>query len=202
MKVEEKDIAKQLAALKAEEVRAYKRAMFYTLIPVLVGLVVLGLSAWGILTLKQEAKHAREAKADLEASARNAEAHLEETKRALEEAKGNLILARNTLAKVPGKEGVVSDLNTTLTILGAVDAGQWVVISGDDSLEQAQLEAQKARKLGYKDVAIYLRQKSYRTLIRFSTPNDALQNLPAIRKGLSPDAYLRDLNKWCGPDPE
>ncbi|HEX8746473.1 MAG TPA: NlpC/P60 family protein [Pyrinomonadaceae bacterium] len=81
MEPEEKEIEKRLSELKTEEVRAYKRAMLYTLIPVLVGLIVLGLSAWGVVKLERSKataiKQAEEARRDIEI--------LETQKRDLEE---------------------------------------------------------------------------------------------------------------------
>src|ERR1700720_2077197 len=158
MEIDEKDIAKQLAALKAQEIKAYKRATLYTLIPVLVGLIVLGISAWGAVRLERhktdaikQAEEARKETEQLERSTDNARAHLAETQKALAEAKAALNMAEEKLMGVKGNEKVVSDLNQTLKAIDTVGSGRWVVISGDNKLDKAKLAAERARSLGYTD---------------------------------------------------
>jgi hypothetical protein len=131
---------------------------------------------------------------ELQSSAENLRANLAELLKAREATIQALGVARTSLR---GNDNAVRELNTALRTIETVGGGQWVVIGGDKSLAEAQVKVQKAQKLGYANIAIYLRQNSYRTVIQFSSEPEAKAELSKIHTLLSADAYLRDLHKWC-----
>lgn len=204
MKAEESDFKDALEAIKVKELRSIKRATIFTVIPIVVGLVVFAFLAWQTVQLEvrknnaiEETDKTRKEKEQLESSAKNARENLAETEKALDKANQALIVAKSKLTESKRNETAVRQVNTALNTVDAVGVGRWAVISGDKSLADAQDEVQKAQKLGYAHVKIYLRQNSYRTLVEFPTEADARAALSGIRARLSADAYLRDVDKWC-----
>jgi hypothetical protein len=199
MNPEAKEFTERLQVLKAEESRAYKRAILYTLIPIFVGLMVVGFLAWEAVKLERRREVAIKETARAQSDLNDAKAKLAGTTEALKEAKDTLNKTKKQL-EGKGDQHAVVELNKALTTIDTIGSGRWVVISGDsgdNALARAQRHVQEAQKLGYPNVAIYLRQNSYRTVIEFKTEAEAKASLADIHARLSPDAYLRDLTKWC-----
>lgn len=76
-----------------------------------------------------------------------------------------------------------------------------VVVTGNfGSLREAVTDAESTRSKGY-DAAVYFRNRTWRTAIRFPTRDSARLALPSIRAAIPrPTAYLAIWNPWC-PDP-
>jgi len=191
------ELQKALEEIREKELRTRKRVKLYTVIPVLVAAFVFAVLAWQAIRLERRKNATAIELEELQSSTDNARAHLMETTRALDEAKQALETVRASLSETNGVQKAVQELNSALRTTDAAGAGRWILISGDKSLAEAQFEAQRAQKLGYAITGIYFRQNSYRTLIEFPTEADARAALPGIRARLSPDAYLRDVTKWC-----
>lgn len=79
------------------------------------------------------------------------------------------------------------------------ETGEWaVIVSGDKTFEPAKYEVDRASKLGYKPVSLYLREGFYRTAVG-SYPNRqvAEQAALSIRSQIRSDAYVVALGRWC-----
>lgn len=77
--------------------------------------------------------------------------------------------------------------------------GDWaVVFGGDVSLEAAGYEVRRLTKAGVDaaQVAVYLRESSYRTVAVYPTREEAEQGLALIR-GLRSSAYVVPFGRWC-----
>jgi len=212
MTPEEIELRTRLEEIKAKEVRAYKRATLYTLIPVLAGAIVFGIFVWQTIqlehrkedltreykTLESETNALKLNKEQATKELEQLNQELDKSNQALDQARQAMSDAKTQLEQGKRPENVVKELDTTLrTIEKVAGKGQDVVIGGYDSLAGAQAQARRAQRAGYAKVVIYLRQNSYRTVIRFSSEAEAKAKYPDIRDQLSSSAYLRDVDKWC-----
>lgn len=203
------ELESRLRAATERERRAYKRATLYTVIPVLCGLLFLGFSFYQFKRLERsKAALATEADA-LRGSVETLKAEEGALKQRVGEYRQLLAEAERSLERIQEKQGdPVQEAEKTLTAIRAAGGGgRWVVISGDRNLPEAQYEEQLAgKKYGAENVAIYLRQNSYRTVIAFRDEAEARAKLSEVRS-FDPrnrrwqDAYLRDLSAWC-PNPQ
>ena len=71
-----------------------------------------------------------------------------------------------------------------------------IVVGGDKTLEAAEFELNKAKKISSK-ATIYQREKSYRTVITEITKSDEEVQLLAEAKTIFKDAYVRTESEWC-----
>lgn len=231
MDTEETDIKRRLeeqfTEIKAKDKEARKRAVFYTVIPLVVGLMVFGFFTW---QTNRALEKLEKAKSDLG----QIEGELEKEKKALDVAKNKLVSAKIELEEEGcNKASLEERINDTLSGIETENTpvptpsiaktatppptktitptptrapvitsrGSWVIISGDGNLAEARYELNKAERTGYTNSAIYFKQNSYRTIIKFSSDSEARAKLADIRARLSADAYLRDPSRWC-PAPQ
>lgn len=203
------ELESRLRAAAERERRAYKRATLYTVIPVLGGLLFLGFSFYQFKQLERR-KDALAAEAEtLRGRVESLKAEEGALNERLDKTRRTLAVAEAGLEKISeGQVDPKQEAEKTLTVVRAAgSSGRWAVISGDRSLPEAQYEEQLAgRKYGAENVAIYLRQNSYRTVIAFRDEAEARVKLSEVRS-FDPrnrrwqDAYLRDLSAWC-PNPQ
>lgn len=71
-----------------------------------------------------------------------------------------------------------------------------IVISADESLEEAQYELKKPRVKAYKP-NLYICNSWYRGVVLFSERKIALANLKKIKEEIRKDSYLVDMSIWC-----
>jgi SPOR domain len=78
------------------------------------------------------------------------------------------------------------------------NAEQWVVVIGADrKIGDAKDEVNTAQSKGFENVTILLRDGWYRTIIPFSSENDANAALSDISKRIRQGSYTRNLTTWC-----
>jgi len=73
-----------------------------------------------------------------------------------------------------------------------------LVVGGNRDLEAAQNEQIEFQSVGFKDVIIYFRRNTYRTVVPVFGLEDARAQLPKAQK-LRTDSYIVNLSNWC-PD--
>jgi hypothetical protein len=79
----------------------------------------------------------------------------------------------------------------------AIGTGRWAVVySGDDSLDAARDEMKWAARNGLDASAIFLRQRSYRSVLLTDSSEAADALLGTARKRRA-DAYVVNLQTWC-----
>lgn len=78
-----------------------------------------------------------------------------------------------------------------------------VVFGGDSTAKDAADEIKKAEGAGFATARILLRQRSFRSVVRFENRGQAEQALPRIRRlsATATGAYIVNLANWC-PDPK
>lgn len=82
------------------------------------------------------------------------------------------------------------------------DAAWIVVIESDETLDAAKVHAQAAKNAGYNSVQFYKRNGLFRTVINFSSKQDAESNLESIKSKINPTSYAVNPDTWClGPVP-
>lgn len=222
--IKDSELEKLLSQAATSERRAFKRATAYTIIPVLIGLVLVGLSAYQLNKLdeRKKAKEREIAEKEKEIEvmkteavrvqqeASDASAQVAQAKLALDEIQQKLVEAKessNPTKEIDAALQLVKDTDESLQTVQTVqtvktaDNLRWIIISTDRTLEEAEFEVRKARKLGYENVSIYFRQNSYRVVIELPTGSEARERLPDIRARLRNDAYRRALDQWC-PTPQ
>lgn len=216
------------AALR--ERQSLKRATLYTAIPVLIGLVVIGISIYQIVRLESskkalsgeisalqdsqkaliaerdsisaELKDLQERRTSVSDELKELESKLANTKERASEAEKVLAESTAALENISqGKGNAQEQAQVALRNVQIATGGRWIVIGADKTLEGAQFEARRAKKLGFASVGIYLRDNLYRTSIELPTEAEAKARLPEVRKRLNEGAYLRDLTQWC-PNPQ
>jgi hypothetical protein len=115
-------------------------------------------------------------------------------------------LEKQTTAYLQTTRNVEQDLRQSLNLQNSIiqtartqenqDAGAWgIVISADKTIGEAQHEADAAKKDG-STVRIYERQGWLRTVVEFSSLDEAQAALPKLRASHS-SSYLVNMTKWC-----
>jgi hypothetical protein len=89
---------------------------------------------------------------------------------------------------------VLQDSYASVAAAGAGQAGWGIVFGGDVSVREAEAEIAKAKDV--EDLAIYHRQRSYRSVAVFDTRAEAERWLPRLR-GINSGAYVVVLDRWC-----
>lgn len=226
-KPEDVELEAILSRAAADERHAYKRAIIYTLIPAIIGLLFIGFSTYQFISTSRQVKKLEQSKQaltvqrddlarerdhvsseleDLKSRTANVRAELDELTIKLNDAKDTLRktqealdIATKGLEQASEGQGNPEQAQSALRSINTIVGGRWIVVGADRTLEEAQFEANKARRAGY-NPAIYLRQNSYRTVIEFPSDEEAKASLKAVRARLNDTAYLRDLSSWC-PNP-
>jgi len=191
----------ELRELLAEAARrdrlAFRRAAIYTAIPVLTGLFLIGFAAYQLYALDRQVElKAKALETEKQAVDEKLQA-LSQIQKQLEDAK------RDLTEKGAQNDTAIKAVDMSLQEIQRASGARWVIIGADKALEGAQSRAEKAKSLGYNDrpISIYLQQSFYRTVIEFSSEEEARDKLQDIRDRLSSDAYARYLPKWC-PNPQ
>ena len=85
----------------------------------------------------------------------------------------------------------------------STNSGVWiVVIETDKTLVDAQTHAEAAKAAGFTDLIIYKRNGLFRTVIRFSSMQEAYANISRIQSKINATAYPVNPQTWClGPVP-
>lgn len=78
------------------------------------------------------------------------------------------------------------------------DSSWGVVFGGDTRLEAAKHEIQRTKNRGFEDTIIFLRKNYYRSVITFSTKEDAMKRLYEVKSKIRESSYLVNLKSWCG----
>lgn len=110
--------------------------------------------------------------------------------------------ARNSEQQMSRSLAQIQPLARKAESLTKSPAGDWaVVFGGDVSLEAAVYEVRRLTKAGVNaaQVAVYLRESSYRTVAVYPTREEAEQGLALIRS-LRSSAYVVPFGRWC-PQP-
>ncbi|WP_339924222.1 hypothetical protein [uncultured Cyclobacterium sp.] len=84
-------------------------------------------------------------------------------------------------------------LNSELKLPNQSPSKFYIIISGDNTLEEAEYERIKFNNY---ETKIILRNGAYRTVIEFDSIESANKSLNNI-KSMKSDAYLVDATKWC-----
>jgi F0F1-type ATP synthase membrane subunit b/b' len=75
--------------------------------------------------------------------------------------------------------------------------GPWgIVISADKLIQDAQAKVETVQALGYQNIKFYDRQNWKRTVVEFSSFDDAQAALPKLRS-IHSSSYLVNRSKWC-----
>jgi hypothetical protein len=85
-------------------------------------------------------------------------------------------------------------LRDSYASVGAGQSSWGIVFGGDVSVREAEAEIAKAKDV--EDLAIYHRQRSYRSVAVFDTRAEAERLLPRLRK-INTGAYIVVLDRWC-----
>jgi hypothetical protein len=90
-----------------------------------------------------------------------------------------------------GPASVIEEIPTTSIF--------WVIVAGGDkNLEGAQWEIQRAKKAGFEVSDIWLKGKSYRTVIgKYNSYKEALENLFIVQERVNKGAYIVKNTTWC-----
>ncbi|MBD0325857.1 MAG: hypothetical protein ICV68_05465, partial [Pyrinomonadaceae bacterium] len=224
--VKDTELLSLLSHEAAKERRAFRRATLYMAVPVLIGLLLIGVSVYQLRELERSkaavVKNVEALRIDnerllteqgelqkqideLKSRRTTAQGELDEvlaslaeTKELLREKERALADATRDLQEISeGKVDPIKQAQMTLRRVEAVSGGRFVVIGADRTLSTAQSRAQRVARLGYPRASIYLRQKSYRTVIEFPDEQTAAAKLPEIRARLNDNAYRRDISQWC-----
>jgi len=108
-------------------------------------------------------------------------------------------LARQSEKQITHSLAVLQPLVHKVEPLTLASDDAWsIVFGGDVSLDAAQDEVKRLQRagLGEGSVMVFLRDKSYRTVVRYPSREVAEQDLGRLR-GLRDSAYLVNLDRWC-----
>ncbi len=75
-----------------------------------------------------------------------------------------------------------------------------IVFGGDSTLDAAQYEISRAKKAGFANTTLFLRQGYYRSVVLFESREAAVARLGDIQK-LRAGAYIVNMEKWCPVKP-
>lgn len=81
--------------------------------------------------------------------------------------------------------------------LPASDANWGIIISADKKAAEAKFEVKRATGLGYSAIFIYKKGGFFRTVVDFTSREQAQDSLPAIRRKLRANSYMVNLDQWC-----
>lgn len=87
-----------------------------------------------------------------------------------------------------------SVLQESLAKVAARRSAWGIIFAGDVSPREAEAEIAKAKDAP--NLAIYHRQRSYRSVAVFDSRSDALDWLPRLQR-INPGAYIVVLDRWC-----
>src|SRR5947207_5637236 len=132
-----------LSEAAARERQALKRATLYTAIPVLIGLLLVGFSAYQVIKLNQSEEALTKELADLQKQKEVATKDLEkinaELKERAQEAEKSLAKKSEALAKAEpilkqaseGKAVTKEEAQRSLSVIQKASGSRWVVVGGD-----------------------------------------------------------------------
>jgi hypothetical protein len=107
------------------------------------------------------------------------------------------ILLSTRVAFPGGKTNAIQDAVERAAALPQ-QAANWVIVTGSDrTVDEAQPEIAKAKKLGY-STTLYRKANWYKTTVGpFPSRSDAERANIAVRQTLRPDSYVVNVDTWC-----
>ncbi|NET38118.1 MAG: hypothetical protein F6K19_39985 [Cyanothece sp. SIO1E1] len=189
-------LEKLLDEAKQKEKSAVNRALWLTLVPIIVGLV------WMFFSWQQVSK-AYSKLDELKQESHSLEQNLNRAKEDLAHIEQQKLKVLETLDTLRGitdieKEKVIAEVDQ-IGPLSKED--RWGIVAGaDKNIDEANYEVDfYKRKLNEKNVQLYKRKKFYRTVIgSFNTIEEA-EKLKVRVLGLKrhTNAYIVKINSWC-----
>ena len=177
-----------LAEARVREEAARRKAVWYTLVPLVIGIGFLGLSFYKVSRLQQAA-------ASLNQEITKEQAELVGVRKERAEAEADVVKAKAALRDI--NQNPKDAQQKARQALGALS---WAVaVSAVKNFDKAQAVVAQVKQLGYQQVVILQKQGWWRIIVVFDSKSEATANVNKIRASFpeDDDNGVRDMNQWC-----
>jgi SPOR domain len=177
-----------LAEARLREETARRKAVAYTLVPLVIGIGFLGLSFYKVSRLQRAA-------ANLDQEITKEKAELVSVKKERAEAEADVVKAKAAFRDI--NQNPKDAQQKARQALGALS---WAVaVSAVRNFEKAQAVVAEVKQLGYQQVVILQKQGWWRIIVVFDSKSEATANVDKIRASFpeDDDNGVRDMNQWC-----
>lgn len=177
-----------LTEARVREEAARRKAVWYTLVPLVIGIGFLGLSFYKVSRLQQAA-------AGLNQEIAKEQAELVGVRKERAEAEADVVKAKAALRDI--NQNPKDAQQKARQALGALS---WAVaVSAVKNFDKAQGVVAQVKQLGYQQVVILQKQGWWRIIVVFDSKSEATANVNKIRASFpeDDDNGVRDMNQWC-----
>jgi SPOR domain len=177
-----------IAEARLREETARRKAVTYTLVPLVIGIGFLGISFYKVSRLQQAA-------ASLNQEITKEQAELVGVKKERAEAEADVVKAKAALRDI--NQNPKDAQQKARQALGALS---WAVaVSAVKNFEKVQAVVAQVKQLGYQQVVILQKQGWWRIIVVFDSKSEATANVNKIRASFpeDDDTGVRDMNQWC-----
>ena len=177
-----------LAEARLREETARRKAVWYTLVPLLIGIGFLGVSFYKVSRLQQAATN-------LNLEITKEEAELVSVKKERAEAEADVAKAKAFLRDI--NQNPKDAQQKARQALGELS---WAVaVAAVKNMEKAGAVVAQVKELGYQQVFILQKAGWLRIVVVFDSKSEATANVDKIRASFPEDNDngVRDMNQWC-----
>ena len=177
-----------IAEARLREETARRKAVAYTLVPLVIGIGFLGLSFYKVSRLQQAA-------ASLNQEIAREQAELVGVRKERAEAEADVVKAKAALRDI--NQNPKDAQQKARQALGALS---WAVaVAAVKNMEKAGAVVAQVKALGYEQVFILQKQGWLRIIVVFDSKSAATANVNKIRAAFpeDDDNGVRDMNQWC-----
>lgn len=177
-----------LAEARLREETARRKAVGYTVVPLLIGIIFLGASFYKVSRLRQAA-------ASLNQEIAKEHAELVSVKKERAEAEADVAKAKAFLREI--NQNPKDAQQKARQALGELS---WAVaVAAVKNFEKARAVVAQVQQLGYQQVVILQKQGWWRIIVVFDSKSAAIANVNKIRASFPEDNDngVRDMNEWC-----
>jgi cell division septation protein DedD len=187
-RVESGPLKTLLAEARLREETARRKAVWYTLVPLVIGIGFLGLSFNKVSRLQQAA-------ASLDQEITKEKAELVSVRKERAEAEADVVKAKAALRDINQ-----NPKNAQQTARQALGELSWAVaVAAVKNMEKAGAVVAQVKELGYQQVVILQKAGWLRIIVVFDSKSEATANVAKIRASFpeDDDNGVRDMNQWC-----
>jgi len=177
-----------LAEARLREETARRKAVAYTLVPLVIGIGFLALSFYKVSRLQQAATR-------LNQEITKEQAELDNVRKERAEAEADVVKAKAALRDI--NQNPKDAQQKARQALGELS---WAVaVAAVKNMDTARAVVTQVKQLGYQQVAILQKEGWWRIIVVFDSKSAANSNVDKIRASFpeDDDNGVRDMNQWC-----
>ena len=178
-----------IAEARLREETARRKAVAYTLVPLVIGIAFLGFSFYKVSRLQQAA-------ANLNQEIAKEQAELVGVKKERAEAEADVVKAKAAFRDIINQ----NPKDAQQKARQALGELSWAVaVAAVKNMEKAGAVVAQMKGLGYQQVFILQKQGWLRIIVVFDSKSEATANVDKIRAAFpeDDDNGVRDMNQWC-----